>query len=149
MYSQKDGLFPGPESPSPELIFLAGDLARGSLAKCINAPPIGRVWGDTHSGVQAAPLRQHHGVAGILPWQGMVFMKKATKNGNDLGIVYYSFSNHINYSDFIFFSEKEMLLISVDYNYRFYFQIVWSSWTIRKLWVYFEYYHYHFCCSNI
>ena len=67
MYSQKDGLFPGPESPSPELIFLAGDLARGSLAKCINAPPIGRVWGDTHSGVQAAPLRQHHGVAGILP----------------------------------------------------------------------------------
>ena len=30
MYSESDGLFPGPESPSPELIFLAGDLARGA-----------------------------------------------------------------------------------------------------------------------
>jgi hypothetical protein len=53
MYSHKDGFFPG--------IFPAGDLARGAHLRWRSVsmpPPIGRLWRDTQSGVQAAPWRQ-------------------------------------------------------------------------------------------
>jgi hypothetical protein len=81
--------------------------------------------------------------------RGWFLWKKLLKMVMTWGLFIILFQTTLIIRISIFFSEKEMLLISVDYNYRFYFQIVWSSWTIRKLWVYFEYYHYHFCCSNI